>query len=74
MRLPEGTGRGVRVGVVDSGWDRALADPRVRPGVAIVVPEGGGAPELSDDDHDRMGHGTACADLVLRVSPEAEVV
>jgi subtilisin family serine protease len=28
----------------------------------------------SDDDHDRIGHGTGCADLVLQVAPEARII
>ncbi len=28
----------------------------------------------SDDDHDRLGHGTACAGLILTIAPDAEVV
>lgn len=72
--LRSATGRGVRVAVVDSGWDRSLVDPRVVPGIGLVSPENGLAPARSDDDADRNGHGTACADLVLRVAPDAAVV
>lgn len=72
--LRSATGRGVRVGVVDSGWDRSLADPRVVPGIGLVDPADELALARSDDDADRNGHGTACAELVLRVAPEAEVV
>ena len=68
------TGRGVRVGVIDTGWDRSLPDPRVLPGAGFVGPESDFALARSDDDHDRLGHGTACADLVLRMAPEAEIV
>ncbi len=72
--LRSATGRGVRVGIVDSGWDRSLADPRVVPGIGLVDPADELALARSDDDADRNGHGTACADLVLRVAPDAEVV
>jgi subtilisin len=68
------TGRGVRVAVVDSGWDRALDDPRVLPGVSFVDPDDDFALARGEDDHDVLGHGTACADLVLRIAPEARVV
>ncbi|HEX8430401.1 MAG TPA: S8 family serine peptidase [Longimicrobium sp.] len=68
------TGRGVRVGVIDSGWDRSLADPRVVPGVGWTDPADDFALLRNDDDHDRLGHGTACADLILRLAPEAEIV
>ncbi len=68
------TGRGVRVVVIDSGWDRTLADPRVLPGVGLVDPKDDLAMAWSDEDHDLIGHGTACADLILRIAPDAEVI
>ena len=68
------TGRGVRVAVVDSGWDRALHDPRVLPGVGFVDPADDFAMARNDDDQDVLGHGTACADVILGVAPEARIV
>lgn len=68
------TGRGVRVGVIDSGWDRGQPEPRVRAGTGILGLDGPGGAPRGADDHDRFGHGTACADLVLRVAPGAEIV
>jgi subtilisin len=68
------TGRGVRVAVVDSGWDRTLVEPRVLAGTSFVDPEDDFAMARNDDDHDHLGHGTACADLVLRVAPDARVI
>jgi subtilisin len=68
------TGKGVRVAVVDSGWDRSLDDARVLPGVSFVDPADDFAMAVGDDDHDLLGHGTACADLVLAVAPDARVV
>lgn len=72
--LGDATGRGVRVGVIDSGWDRSLADPRVLPGVSFVDPADDLALGFTRDDHDVLGHGTACAGQVLRIAPEARVV
>ena len=72
--LGEATGRGVRVGVIDTGWDRTLADPRVLPGVGLTDPDNDFALLRTDDDHDRLGHGTACADLILRLAPAATIV
>jgi subtilisin family serine protease len=68
------TGRGIRVAVIDSGWDRHLDEPRVLPGVGFVDPADDFAMARNDDDHDVLGHGTACADLVLRIAPDARVV
>lgn len=68
------TGRGIRVAVIDSGWDRALDEPRVLPGVGFVDPADDFAMARNDDDHDVLGHGTACADLILRVAPDARVI
>lgn len=81
-RIPEGwrhpdgrvpTGSGVTVAVIDSGWDRARVDPRIRPGVAFVNASGSGLVETRDD-HDRIGHGTACANLILDVAPNVGIV
>lgn len=72
--LAGATGRGVRVAVIDSGWDRTLEDPRVLSGVSFVDPADDFGLARGDDDHDVLGHGTACVDLVLRVAPEARVV
>jgi len=68
------TGKGLLVGVIDSGWDRACDDPRVLPGVGLVDPADDLAMLRSDDDHDRVGHGTACIHQILRIAPDARVV
>lgn len=68
------TGNGIRVAVVDSGWDRRIDEPRVLPGVGFVDPDDDFALARNDDDSDVLGHGTACADLVLRIAPDARVV
>jgi subtilisin family serine protease len=59
---------------VDSGWDRSLDEPRVLPGVGFVDPEDDFALGRNDDDADVLGHGTACADLILRIAPDARVI
>lgn len=68
------TGSGIRVAVVDSGWDRSLHEPRVLPGVGFVDPTDDFAMARNDDDADVLGHGTACAGLILRIAPDARVV
>ena len=68
------TGRGIRVAVVDSGWDRGIDDPRVLPGVGFVDPDDDFGMARNDDDQDVLGHGTACADVILGVAPDARII
>lgn len=74
VRALDGTGRGIRIGVVDSGWDRTVNEPRVIPGINLVDPVDDFRLRRPADDHDWLGHGTAATDLVLQVAPEATVV
>ncbi len=67
------TGSGVRIGVVDSGWDRSRTVAQIRKGIGFVDATDGLTMLKSDDDHDRNGHGTACAQLILHVAPGAEI-
>jgi subtilisin family serine protease len=62
------------VAVIDSGWDRAIDEPRVRAGIGLVNPADELRLQRNDDDQDRIGHGTCCADLVLRVAPTATIL
>ena len=69
-----GTGRGVRVCVVDSGVERD--HPLVGPlsGSWVVVKDEGGAIEVRETDTgDTCGHGTACAGIIRRTAPECEL-
>lgn len=68
------TGKGLVVAVIDSGWDRGCDDPRVLPGVGLVDPEDDLAMLRTADDHDRVGHGTACIHQILRIAPDARVI
>jgi len=68
------TGKGLTVAVIDSGWDRACDDPRVLAGIGLVDPADDLAMQRNDDDHDRVGHGTACVHQILRIAPDARVV
>lgn len=70
--LAGATGSGVRVAVVDSGWDRGIDDARVRPGAAIE--RSAGRLRVTGDDRDRIGHGTAATHQVLALAPQARVV
>lgn len=68
------TGKGVTIAVLDSGWDRAIPEPRVLPGTGFVDPDDDFALARNDDDNDVLGHGTACADVILQVAPDARVI
>ncbi|MEW6753252.1 MAG: S8 family serine peptidase [Candidatus Latescibacterota bacterium] len=67
------SGRGVRVAVVDSGI--CPDHPRIGPvagGVRLRLDAGGGI-TASGDWEDRAGHGTACAGIIHRKAPEAQL-
>lgn len=67
------SGEGVHIGVIDSGWDHVLSIPQISRGVGFVDPHDELALFQSDDDRDRNGHGTACADLIHRIAPGAHL-
>lgn len=71
--LTNGTGRGVRVCVVDSGVERD--HPFVGPvnGSWVVVKDDDGIRVEETDTGDSCGHGTACASIVRRVAPDCEL-
>ena len=64
----------VLVAVIDSGWNREQAHPRVRSGVSFVDPDDELSALRSDDDDDRNGHGTTCAMLVMEAAPTANIL
>jgi subtilisin len=68
-------GAGVRVAIVDSGIDGDHpAVNGVTGAVAIDVDRDTGAVEVTEGPHaDLFGHGTACAGIVRRVAPAAEL-
>lgn len=68
------TGAGVRVAVIDSGWDCRIADSRIEQGAGLVGDRYPPRLRRSDDNHDRIGHGTTCTDLILRLAPAAQVI
>ncbi len=64
----------LQIAVIDSGWDRALVDPRVLRGVGLVHPSDEFALHYSDDDRDRIGHGTACSRIILGLASNVSIV
>lgn len=68
------TGRGVRIAVLDSGWNRDMNDSRIERGRGFADHHSPPRLRESSDDHDRIGHGTACTELILRVAPNATIV
>jgi subtilisin len=70
-----GTGRGVTVGVIDSGMEAdhpALAG-RVVEAVAVEIADGE-TTVVRDELGDLFGHGTACGAIILALAPEVELV
>jgi subtilisin len=70
----DGSGRGVRVCVVDSGIDpdHPLIGPTAG-SYGVVEDEDGRWSVVEDRDGDSVGHGTACAGIVRDLAPECEI-
>jgi subtilisin family serine protease len=79
LRDPRATGAGVSVCVVDSGVERALLEEQFRQAGQEIQPiEGGvftaGRPEpLPYDGHQSTPHGTAVADIILKLAPRVRL-
>jgi subtilisin len=72
----ESTGAGVKVAIVDSGVDASHPDVgNVVGGVALHFdPDAEGQVSMEEGPHeDLYGHGTACAGIVRRAAPDAEI-
>jgi subtilisin len=69
------TGKGVRVGILDSGVERdhPLVGSVDR-AVAVSLGENDEAVVEEDPEGDLCGHGTACAGVVRSLAPECEIV
>jgi len=71
QRLPPGTGRGVRIVVIDSGVH--VAHPHIRSvaGGVCIHPDG----TVEDNSfQDRLGHGTAVMAAIQEKAPDAEYI
>jgi subtilisin len=69
------TGKGVKVAVVDTGVDAThpRIDGRVAHYVAFDESEDGEIVEDREPHTDEVGHGTACAGIILGIAPECEL-
>ncbi|MGH9931196.1 MAG: S8 family peptidase [Pyrinomonadaceae bacterium] len=68
------TGRGVRVGVVDSGIDTEHPDLKGKVKESVeAVEEGGKIVFRPSTLGDRAGHGTACAGIITSLAPDVEL-
>ena len=73
QHLKFASGKGIKVGVVDSGWDKTLIDDRIKEGINLVDPDDELSLKVSSNFNDTNGHGTSCAELILRIAPEVEI-
>ncbi len=70
----DGSGRGVRVAIVDSGVAPVPAVGAIERSV-VVERDADGEVTVTECDHDDLtGHGTACAAIVRSLAPEVEIV
>lgn len=68
------TGKGVRVGIVDSGIDTNHPDLKGKIHASFeAVNEGGQIVFKESTSGDQAGHGTACAGIVSSVAPNVEI-
>jgi subtilisin len=69
------TGKGVKVAVVDTGVDAShpLIGGRVAQYIAFNLAEDEELVEDREPHSDAVGHGTACAGIILGIAPECEI-
>src|SRR5438105_13236309 len=68
------TGKGVRVGIVDSGVDTTHPDLKGKIHASFeAVNEGGQIVFKESTSGDQAGHGTACAGIITSVAPDVEL-
>lgn len=67
------TGRGVKVAVIDSGWNMNLVDSHIKKGIGLVDPTDELSLQKNDNYGDENGHGTAVTDLILRIAPDVTI-
>jgi hypothetical protein len=76
---PRATGEGVRVGVIDSGVERAILEERLQTRGQKIYPIEGGiftagrSKPLAYDGHQSTPHGTTVADIILSLAPRVRL-
>lgn len=73
------TGKGVRVGIIDSGieYDHPAVDDAVKKGIVVEYdPKSETYLNIieADNPFDLFGHGTACAGIIHALAPDAELI
>jgi subtilisin family serine protease len=73
--LRNGTGRGIKVAVLDSGIETThpMLDGLILSDDLAVIDDGLQLATVSGEGKDVFGHGTAIAGIIRRVAPEAEI-
>ncbi len=73
MRHSELNREHVTIAVIDSGISpgHAFIDEKVKSGVTISKDDGGAIAVLYDSYNDSIGHGTACAGIILKKAPNS---
>ncbi|MGH2401566.1 MAG: S8 family serine peptidase [Candidatus Limnocylindria bacterium] len=69
------TGKGVRVGIIDSGLENSHPELHGRVVENVTVELGEDGPKVVPDGQvDMFGHGTACGAIILGLAPEVELI
>ena len=72
--LDQGTGQGVKVGLLDTGVDEDHEDLQGKIEASYELVESGGKYECRVvKGSDQVGHGTACAAIIKSIAPDAEI-
>ncbi len=72
-KLNYSTGKNIKVAVVDSGWIYSLNDFRVGKGIGLASRLNEFELGISEDTDDKIGHGTAVADIILQIAPDVSI-
>ena len=73
--LQRGTGRGIRIALLDSGveWNHPHLRKLARSDDVAIIDDGMRLQAVDGESRDQFGHGTAIAGIIHQVAPEAEI-